>query len=119
MTSPIRSTDLLVAVADPKVTAALQLADEVYRTGMDAARAEEAFEEAMSDPSCPTARYRAARAARARAGDRAFEVYQKYQRLLADVDKATVERVEAIVWRDRAAEYAHARQVSEREHGQR
>lgn len=119
MTATIATTDLLVAVADPNVTAAIAMADELHRAASFSAQAEAAFEDATADPDCSSLRYRTLRQARNRAADRCAEASARFDRLMAGADDDLCARVEELVWRDREAEYAHARQVSEREDGQR
>lgn len=115
----IEPTDVLVAVADRNVTAALQLADELYLAGCASARAEQAYEEAQADLGCSSQRIKMLNEARGRAGDRVAELSARFEALMAGADDDLYVRVETLVWRDRVAEYAHAREVSEREKANR
>lgn len=112
-------TDVLVAVADRNVTAALLMADELYRAGCASARAEQAYEAAQADLGCSSRRIKMLKEARGRAGDRVTELSAGFEALMAGADDGLYVRVETTVWRDRVAEYAHARKVSEKEKNQR
>ena len=100
----IHPTDVLVAVSDPAANAVLALADALYWAADRYARAE-------------------ARRARHQMHDAGAELEplsRRYDELMAQIgDDDLYARIEETVWRDRRAEYAHARQVAEREEASR
>lgn len=111
----IAPTDVLVAVADRNVMAALAMGDELYRAGVAASRAEEAYEKACNTPGFDDGIRRRRRDARNYAANVCAHLSARFEALMADADDDLYKRVEATVWRDRVAEYAHAREIRERE----
>ncbi len=127
MATTIDPTDVLVAVADPNATAVLLLADALFwaaeRYGHACAANEKAIDFAIDVHL--TGRQRDHRIRYTRSDMTAALVdltplSDQYEALMARIgDNELCARVEATVWRDRRAEYAHAREVSEREREQR
>lgn len=111
--------DVLVAVADPNVTAALTMGDELYWAAERHASATAAHEAAISKPGFSDYARRSRRAEMVRTGDALVALSGRYEALIQSVGDELWERVEATVWRDRRAEYTHARQVADREKDQR
>lgn len=111
----IAPTDLLVAVADRNVTTALAMGDELYRAASAVSRAEDAYTEACDTPGFDDGIRRRRRDVRNRAGNVSARLSERFEALMADAGDNLYARVEATVWRDRVAEYAHAREVADRE----
>ncbi len=121
MATTINPTDVLVAVSDPNATAVLLLADALYWAAEHYGRANAAYEEATDFGTDLTGQQRDDRIRLARrqmrvTGNQLSPLSDQYEKLMAQIgDDDLYVRVEATVWRDRRAEYAHAREVSERE----
>ena len=101
MATTTAQADVLVAVSDPAANAVLALADRLYWAAERMSRAE--------DQGWP-------REARVTAAREFRPLSDRYDALMAQIgDDDLYARVEATVWRDRRAEYAHAREVVARE----
>ena len=121
MTAATVPTDVLVAVSDRNATAVLLLADALYWAAERYAAATQAYEDATDLGTNLTGDQREDAIRRARrdmqiAGNRLGPLSDRYEALMARItDDGLYARVEAVVWRDRKAEYEHAREVLARE----
>jgi hypothetical protein len=110
MTDPLEPHDVLIAVADPRGTAALALADELNAAWERVSRAEEAFQEAQAaetgDPQVWDRRYKQARALHDELTKAAMVVQARFDQLLDGVDDDLYVRIEEVVFRDRTVEQA-------------
>lgn len=118
-TAQLRAADVLVAVANRQVTAALAMGDELYWAAERHATATAAHEDAISKQGFSDDARRSRRAEMVRTGNALVALSRRYEALVDAAGDDLWERVESTVWRDREAEYAHARQVAEKEKDQR
>ncbi len=123
----IPAADVLVAVADPNVMAVLAMADDLWWAADRYAQAVAAYEDVtdlgasahLTTQQWEDRRRRCRRQVRL-ADEQLDPLNRRYEWLMQQIgDDDLYARVEEMVWRDRKAEYAHARQVHDREAGQR
>lgn len=110
--------DVLVAVADPRATAALAMGDELYWAARRYTRTKQHYEqlganEGISEPLRQRRRERLRQSLQN--GEHSFRTLEaRYHRLISDLDHDLLHRVEEVVWRDRNAEYAHNHAIAAR-----
>lgn len=123
MACTIGPTDVLVATGDPAANAVLALANRLYWAADRCSRAEDQATAAPADDLTSRARIRWMERTKHDlvAAQREFRpLSDQYDMLMQRItDNTLYARIEATVWRDRRAEYAHARAVAEREEANR
>lgn len=113
----IAPTDVLVAVSDPAANAVLTMANELYWAAVRYGKAEESYQDACGKEGCTEYALRSRRISFSDAGKVLDPLSTRYEQLMASIaDEDLYQQIEQTVWRDREAEYARNREISERKH---